>query len=107
MELDPLKVDSNFFKENPVEDSSRILSYVQITKRVDKTVLTVDYEARTSKRITMGDIGKVLMTKMSIMDDEVLGIMKYYFGQEKGYLKIKMARPIDVKARFRTNGGKA
>ena len=107
MDLDPLKVDTNFFKENPVEDSSRILSYVQITKRVDKTVLTVDYEARTSKRITIGDIGKVLMTQMSILDDEVLGIIKYYFGQEKGYLKIKMARPIDVKARFRNNGGKA
>ena len=83
MDLDPLKLDSNFFKENPVVDSSRSLSYVQITKRVDKTVLTVDYEARTAKRITVGDIGKVLMTQMSISNDEVLGITKYFLDKTK------------------------
>ena len=79
----------------------------KITKRVDKTVLTVDYEARIAKRITVGDIGKVLMTQMSISSDEVVGIAKYFFGQDKGYLKIKMAKPIDVKTRFNSNGGKA
>ena len=88
-------------------DSPRSLSYVQITKRVDKTILTVDYDARTSKRITIGDIGKVLMTQMSISSDEVEGIINYFFGQDKGYLKIKMVKPIDVKTRFSSNGGKA
>ena len=107
MDLDPLKVDSNFFKENSAVDSSRSLSYVQITKRLDKTVLTVDYEARSSKRVTIGDIGKVLMTEMDIKSNEVLGISKYFFGQDRGYVKIKMAKPIDVKTRFGSNHGKA
>ena len=107
MDLDPLKVDSNFFKENSAVDSSRSFSYVQITKRLDKTVLTVDYEARSSKRVTIGDIGKVLMTEMDKRSDEVLGITKYFFGQDKGYVKIKMAKPIDVKTRFGSNHGKA
>ena len=83
MDLDPLKLDSNFFKENTVVDSPRSLSYVQITKRVDKTILTVDYDARTSKRITIGDIGKVLMTQMSISSDEVVGIIKYFLDMTK------------------------
>ena len=107
MDLDPLKLDSNFYKENTEVDTTRSLSYVQITKRVDKTILTVDYDARTSKRITVGDIGKVLMTQMGISSDEVVGIIKYYFGQDKGYLKIRMAKPIDVKTRFSSIGGKA
>ena len=48
MDLDPLKSDSNFYKENTVVDTTRSLSYVQITKRVDKAILTVDYDARAS-----------------------------------------------------------
>ena len=107
MDVDPLKLDSNFFKENTVVDTTRSVSYVQITKRVDKTILTVDYDARTSKRVTVGDIGKVLMAQMGISSDEVVGIIKYYFGQDKGYLKIRMAKPIDVKTRFSSIGGKA
>ena len=83
MDLDPLKVDSNFFKENPVVDSSRSLSYVQITKRVDKTVLTVDYEARTSKRISVGDRGNVLMTQMSIMNDEVWELQSIFWTRKR------------------------
>ena len=76
MDLDPLKVDSNFFKESSAVVSSKSLSYVQIAKRLDKTVLTVDYEPRSSKRVTIGDIGKVLMTEMDIKSEEVLGISK-------------------------------
>ena len=64
-------------------DSPRSLSYVQITKRVDKTILTVDYDARTSKRITVGDIGKVLMTQMSISSGEVVGITKFFLDKTK------------------------
>ena len=52
---------------------------------VDKTILIVDYEAKTSKRITIGDIGKVLLTQMRIANDEVLGITKYFLGQDKGF----------------------
>ena len=107
MDLDLLKLDSNFFKESAGTDTTRSVSYVQITKKVDKTILTVDYDARTSKRVTVGDIGKVLMTQMGISSDEVVGIIKYYIGQDKGYLKIRMAKPIDVKARFSSIGGKA
>ena len=107
MDLDPLKVDSNFFKDSSSVVSSKSLSYVQITKRLDKTVLTVDYEPRSSKRVTIGDIGKVLMTEMDIKSEEVLGISKYFFGQDGGYVKIKMAKPIDVKTRFGSNHGKA
>ena len=107
MNLDPLKLDSNFFKENAGTDTTRNVSYVQITKKIDKTILTVDYDARTSKRVTIGDIGKVLMTQLGISSAEVVGIIKYYFGQDKGYLKIRMAKPIDVKARFSSTGGKA
>ena len=106
MNIDPLKVDSNFFKDDCVVDSSKITSYVQITKMVDKTILTVDYEAKTSKRITIGDIGKVLLTQMRIAKR---GIGNYIvlFGQDKGFLKIRMAKPIDVKTRFLSNCGKA
>ena len=80
MNIDSLKVDSNFFKDDCVVDSLRVMSYVQITKMVDKTILTVDFEAKTPKRITMGDIGNILMTQMSITKDEVLGINKCFFG---------------------------
>ena len=56
MNIDPLKIDSNFFKDDCVVDSSKVMSYVQIAKMVDKTILTVDFEAKTSKRLTIGDI---------------------------------------------------
>ena len=87
MNIDPLKVDSNFFKQDCVVDSSKGMSYVQITKMVDKTILTVDYEAKTSKRITIGDIGNVLMTQMRIANDEILGITKYFLAKTRALLK--------------------
>ena len=46
------------------------------------------------------------MTQMKIHKDEVLGITKYLFGQTKGFVKIKMDKPIDVKTRFVSNDGK-
>lgn len=51
-------------------------------------------------------MGNILMANMKINKDEVLGITKYFFGQTKGFLKIKMDKPIDVKTRFASNGGK-
>ena len=86
MSIDLLKINSNFFKDDDIVDSSKGMSYVQITRMVDKTILTVDYEAKTSKRITIGDIGKVLLTQMRISNDEVLGITTYFFGQDKGFV---------------------
>ena len=83
MNIDPLKVDSNFCKDNCVFDSSEVMWYIQITKMVDKTILTVDFEAKTSKRITIGDIGNVLMTQMRIANDEVLGITKYFLAKTR------------------------
>ena len=74
-------------------DSSKALSHVQIANMVDKTTLSVHFEAKTSKRITIGDIGNILMTQMKINKDEVLGITKYFFGQTKGFVKIKMVKP--------------
>ena len=68
-------------------DSSKALSYVQIAKMVDKTILTVDFEAKTSKRITIGDIGNILMTQMKINKDEVLGITKYFLAKPRALSK--------------------
>ena len=36
----------------------------------------MDFEAKTSKRITMGDIGSILMNQMGITKQELLGINK-------------------------------
>ena len=43
MNHDPLKVDSNFFKDDSGVDSSKVLSYVQVTKKVDKSILIQKY----------------------------------------------------------------
>ena len=87
-------------------DSSKVLSCVQLTKKIDKSILTADFEEKTSKRITIGDIGNILMTHMKIRKEQVLGIQKYYIGPTMGFVKIKMDRPIDVKTRFTSDGGK-
>ena len=63
-------------------------SYVQATKRVDKSILTVDYEAKKSKRVGIADVGSILMQRMNIKQDEVLGIRKYSFGVTKGFIKM-------------------
>ena len=49
MNIERLKVDSNFFKVNCVVDSSKVVSYVQLTKKVDKSILPVHFEAKLQK----------------------------------------------------------
>lgn len=85
---DPLKVDSNCFNDDSNVYSSKVLSYVQVTKKVDKSILTVDFEAKTSKRLTIGDIGSILVMEIKIKKEEVMGIQRYYFGATKGCVKI-------------------
>ena len=42
-------------------------------KSVDKSVLSVDFERKSEKRVTMFDIGELLKTKMKLEDSDVLG----------------------------------
>lgn len=53
MSYDPLTVDSNFFKDDPADDSEKALSYVQANKKVDKSILTIDYEAKRLNELAL------------------------------------------------------
>ena len=74
-------------------DSSKVLLYVQIARMVDKTILTVDFEAKTSKRIRIGDIGNILMAQMKINRDEVLGITIYFLAKLRASSRLRWINP--------------
>ena len=106
MNHNPLMVDIYFFKDNSADDTAKALSYLKATKRVDKSILTVDYEAKTSKRVGILDIGSTLIQKMNIKQDEALGVQKYSFSVTKGFIQVKMNKAIDVNSTFTMNGRK-
>ena len=46
MNQDPLKVDTNFYKDfKSANDTAKVPFYTLLAKRVDKSFLTVEYEA--------------------------------------------------------------
>ena len=62
MNQEPLEVDTNFYKNvKSADDTAKAPSYVHAAKRLDKSILAVNYEVKTSKCVSIVDIGSILM----------------------------------------------
>ena len=54
--------------------TSKAPAHPQIAIKADKSVLTVDSEAKTSKSVSIADIGTILMKEIKITHEDVVGV---------------------------------
>ena len=102
--------ESKLMEETNIDNKSRtidkqdgkVLSYAKASS--NNQLLSIDFERIDEIRGSVWKIFLFIKTMYAIEDSEVMGVHRYSFGRNGGYIKLKMKEGVNVSERFCETG---